>query len=152
MIKLNLHHQNNLLVWSTNPSGSPHSTFPGDHSWMIGDAGLRGRSGSAACCCVWQRAFLQMKREKTYATIHWRVMVFSVDSAVLNQCDELFFSISGAEPESLMCLRASLSEKEDISFGDLWDIFSKSRKGTLLQYTTSSDSSGLSFEQTTWEG
>lgn len=51
-----------LLHWSTNPSGSHHSTFPEDHSWMIGGAGQRGRSGSAACCCVLQKAFLQMKR------------------------------------------------------------------------------------------
>lgn len=48
-------------------------------------------------------------------------------------------------PESLMSLRASLSEKEDISLGGFSDRFSKPRKGTLLQYTTSSDSSGLSF-------
>lgn len=47
-----------------------------------------------------------------------------------------------------MSLRASLSEKEDISLGGFSDIFSKPRKGALLQYTTSSDSSGLSFEVT----
>lgn len=49
-------------VWSTDPSGSPRSTFPADHSWMIGGAGQRGRSGSAVCCCVSQKASLQMKR------------------------------------------------------------------------------------------
>jgi len=49
-----------------------------------------------------------------------------------------------------MSRRASLSEKEDISFGDILDTLSNPRKGTLLQYTTSSDSSGLSLEQT-WE-
>lgn len=49
-------------AWSTNPSGSLRSTFPADHSWMIGGAGQRGRSGSAVCCCVSQRASLQMKR------------------------------------------------------------------------------------------
>lgn len=49
-------------VWSTNPSGSLRSTFPADHSWMIGGAGQRGRSGSAVCCCVSQKASLQMKR------------------------------------------------------------------------------------------
>lgn len=47
-----------------------------------------------------------------------------------------------------MSLRASLSEKEDISLGGLSHIFSKPRKGTLRQYTTSSDSSGLSLELT----
>lgn len=47
-----------------------------------------------------------------------------------------------------MSLRASLSEKEDISLGGLSHIFSKLRKGTLRQYTTSSDSSGLSLELT----
>lgn len=51
-------------------------------------------------------------------------------------------------PESLMSLRASLSEKEDISLGGFSSRFSKPRKGTLLQYTTSSDSSGLSFRLT----
>lgn len=47
-----------------------------------------------------------------------------------------------------MSLRASLSEKEDISLGGFSNRFSKPRKGTLLQYTTSSDSSGLSFRLT----
>lgn len=47
-----------------------------------------------------------------------------------------------------MSLRASLSEKEDISLGGFSDRFSKPRKGTLRQYTTSSDSSGLSFRLT----
>lgn len=47
-----------------------------------------------------------------------------------------------------MILRASLSEKEDISFGGFSDMFSNPRKGTLLQYTASSDSSGLSLEHT----
>lgn len=47
-----------------------------------------------------------------------------------------------------MSRRASLSEKEDISSGGFSDAFSKPRKGTLLQYTTSSDSSGLSLELT----
>lgn len=50
-----------------------------------------------------------------------------------------------------MSLRASLSEKEDISFGGFSETLSNPQKGTLLQYTTSSDSSGLSLEQT-WEG
>lgn len=47
-----------------------------------------------------------------------------------------------------MSLRASLSEKEDISSGGFSNILSKPRKGTLRQYTTSSDSSGLSLELT----
>lgn len=51
-----------LQVWRTDPSGSLRSTFPADHSWMIGGAGQRGRSGSAVCCCVSQKASLQMKR------------------------------------------------------------------------------------------
>lgn len=50
-----------------------------------------------------------------------------------------------------MSLRASLSEKEDISSGGFSERFSKPRKGALLQYTTRSDSSGLSFELT-WKG
>lgn len=47
-------------------------------------------------------------------------------------------------PESLICLRASLSEKEDISVGSF--LTSKPLKETLRVYTTSSDSSALSFE------
>lgn len=62
-------------------------------------------------------------------------------------CDS-YFQADG--PESLICLRASLSENEDISSGGFSGRFSKPRKETLLQYTTSSDSSGLSLEQT-WQ-
>lgn len=51
-------------------------------------------------------------------------------------------------PESLTSLSASFSEKEDISSGGTLDALSNPRKETLLQYTTSSDSSGLSLEQT----
>lgn len=47
-----------------------------------------------------------------------------------------------------MSLRASLSEKEDISLGGSSHAFSNPQKGTLLQYTTSSESSGLSLELT----
>lgn len=92
--------------------------------------------------------------------IHWRLIIFSVESAAVKQCHKTFLTfslscqdaiISTVVPESLMSLRASLSEKEDISFGGFSDAFSNPRKGTLLQYTTSSDSSGLSLEQT-WEG
>lgn len=47
-----------------------------------------------------------------------------------------------------MSLSASLSEKDDSSLEGVLDAFSKPRKATLLQYTTSSDSSGLSLVQT----
>lgn len=85
--------------------------------------------------------------------------MFSVQSAAVSQniFDSLTLRrvkntvISIVVPESLMSLRASFSEKEDISFGWFSDTFSKPRKGTLLQYTTRSDSSGLSL-QLTWEG
>lgn len=46
-----------------------------------------------------------------------------------------------------MSLRASYSEKEDISFGGFSKSFSNPRKGTLLQYTTRSDSSGLTLKE-----
>lgn len=71
--------------------------------------------------------------------IGWRLTALAVESAAIP---------AAFVPASLMSLRASLSEKEDISLGGLPDTFSKPRKGTLLQYTTSSDSSGLSLELT----
>lgn len=49
-------------------------------------------------------------------------------------------------PESLMSLRALLSEKEDISEAGLSAACSKPLKGTLQVYTTNSDSSGLSLD------
>lgn len=49
-------------------------------------------------------------------------------------------------PESLMSLRALLSEKEDISAAGRSAACSKPLKGTLQVYTTSSDSSGLSLD------
>lgn len=49
-------------------------------------------------------------------------------------------------PESLMSLRALLSEKEDISEAGLSAACSKLLKGTLQVYTTNSDSSGLSLD------
>lgn len=65
------------LEFDINPSGSRRSTFPEDHSWMIGGAGQRGRSGSAACCCVSQKASLQMKRQKkARVRTHWRLILF----------------------------------------------------------------------------
>lgn len=128
---------------------------------MIGGAGQKGRSGSAACCCIVQKASLQMKRQKTTC---WDTLEADCICCT-SSCTRgikisrffwlLFFAlkcqeaiISTAVPESLMCLRASVSQKEDISFGDMSDIFSKPRKLTLLQYTTRSASSGLSLEQT----
>lgn len=47
-----------------------------------------------------------------------------------------------------MSLRASFSEKEDISSGGFSPTFVKPQKGTLRQYTTNSDSSTLSLEHT----
>lgn len=49
-------------------------------------------------------------------------------------------------PESLISLRALLSEKEDISEAGLSAACSKPLKGTLQVYTTNSDSSGLSLD------
>lgn len=49
-------------------------------------------------------------------------------------------------PESLMSLRASLSEKDDMSVAGALAACSKVLKGTLRVYTTSSDSSGLNFD------
>lgn len=57
-------------------------------------------------------------------------------------------SLSNYVPESLMSLRASFSEKEDISSGGFSPTFVKPQKGTLRQYTTNSDSSTLSLEHT----
>lgn len=53
-------------------------------------------------------------------------------------------------PESLMSLRASLSEKEDMSVAGLLAACSKLLKETLRVYTTSSDSSGLSLDAEGW--
>lgn len=50
-----------------------------------------------------------------------------------------------------MCLSASLSEKEDMSVAGLLAACSKLLKGTLRVYTTSSDSSGLSFDTPGWD-
>lgn len=54
--------------------------------------------------------------------------------------------MAGGIPESLMSLRASLSENEDMSVAGALDACSKVLKGTLRVYTTSSDSSGLNFD------
>lgn len=54
-------------------------------------------------------------------------------------------------PESLMSLRASLSEKEDMSVAGALAACSKVLKGTLRVYTTSSDSSGLNFDALGWQ-
>lgn len=45
-----------------------------------------------------------------------------------------------------MSLRASLSEKDDMSVAGALAASSKVLKGTLRVYTTSSDSSGLNFD------